>query len=62
MKNFHAVSCQVVCNADKKMFSFDARWPGANHDAYLLRFSEVYEKFEAGLLRNSWLLGDSGYW
>ena len=44
-----------------KMFSFDARWPGANHDAYILRFSEVYEKFEAGLLPNIWLLGDSGY-
>ena len=60
-KGFHAINCQVVCDADMKMFSFDARWPGANHDAYILRFSEVYEKFEAGLLPNSWLLGDSGY-
>ena len=60
-KGFHAINCQVVCDADMKMFSFDARWPGGNHDAYILRFSEVYEKFEAGLLPNSWLLGDSGY-
>ena len=60
-KGFHSINCQIVCDADMNIFSFDARWPGSSHDAYVLRQSEVFEKFEEGLLPNSWLLGDAGY-
>ena len=60
-KGFHDINCQVVCDTDMKIFSFDACWPVADHDTYVLRFSEVYEKFEAGSLPTSSLLGDSGY-
>ena len=60
-KGVHAINCQIVCNSEMKIFSFDSSWPGSNHDAHVLRQSEVYEKFSNGEMPNSWLLGDSGY-
>ena len=60
-KGVHAINCQLVCDADMKFFSLDAQWPGSSHDAHIMRYSEVHDKFEAGLMPNSWLLGDSGY-
>ena len=60
-KGVHAINCHLVCDADMKFFSLDAQWPGSSHDAHIMRYSEVHDKFEAGLMPNSWLLGDSGY-
>ena len=60
-KGVHAINCQVVCDVNKKIISFDARWPGSTHDAYILRNSEVFEIFDSGIMENGLLLGDSGY-
>ena len=60
-KGIHALNCQIVCDAQKKIISLDARWPGSTHDAFILRNSEVYDIFESGRMGNGLLLGDSGY-
>lgn len=37
-------------------------WPGATHDARVLRNSPIYEKAENNLiLRNDFIIGDSAY-
>ena len=51
-KGVHAINCQLVCDADMKFFSLDAQWPGPSHDAHTMRYSEVHDKFEAGLMPN----------
>ena len=58
----------LKCNSVKscatpnlKIFDMDARWPGSCHDSYILRNSNVYEKFESGTVENAFILGDSGY-
>ena len=60
-KGYHAINCQIVCDSEMKIFSFDARYPGSSHDAFVMRNSEVFEKFNSGLMPNCWILGDSGY-
>ena len=38
-----------------------ARWPGGNHDSYILNNSSVGQHFNADGFGVGWLLGDSGY-
>jgi len=38
-----------------------AKWPGSNHDSFILLTSAIHDKFERGKFGYSWLLGDSGY-
>lgn len=60
-KGFHSMNCQIVCDSSLKIFNIDPRFPGANHDAFVLRHSHVWDRFERGDMPNTWLLGDSGY-
>ena len=60
-KGFHAINVQIVCDRNLKIFNLDAGFPGSCHDAYILRNSHVWERFESNNMPNSWLLGDSGY-
>lgn len=38
-----------------------ARWPGATHDSFVLRNSNIFDRFDRGEFGDSVLLGDSGY-
>ena len=38
-----------------------AKWPGSVHDSFILSNSGVPTYMEQQLMKNSWLLGDSGY-
>lgn len=38
-----------------------AKWPGSNHDSFILQQSGIYAIFENGNFETSLLLGDSGY-
>jgi hypothetical protein len=59
---WHSINTQIiVCGPDLKIFDLDARWPGCSHDSFILQNSHVWDRFENGLVPDSWILGDSGY-
>ncbi|XP_064629296.1 putative nuclease HARBI1 [Lineus longissimus] len=58
---WHSINTQIVCGPDLKIFDLDARWPGSSHDSFILQNSHVWDRFENGLVPDSWILGDSGY-
>lgn len=57
-KRYHSINVQVVMDADCKIFSINACWPGSTHDARVLRESRLGEHLED---IDGHLLGDSGY-
>ena len=59
-KGYHSINCQVTVDADDRITSIDAKWPGRTHDARVYRNSELRERFETGDYTGI-LLGDSGY-
>ena len=58
-KRVYSVNVQATCDADGKITNIVARWPGSTHDSRILENSQLYLKLRA--MRNSYLLGDSGY-
>nr|XP_033492081.1 putative nuclease HARBI1 [Epinephelus lanceolatus] len=58
-KNYHSINVQVICDADCRILNFVARWPGGTHNSFILRNSG--SAFEAGAVRDGWLVGDRGY-
>ena len=54
-KGFHAINVQIVCDRNLKIFNLDAGFPGSCHDAYILRNSHVWERFESNNMPNSQL-------
>ncbi|XP_056004148.1 putative nuclease HARBI1 [Ostrea edulis] len=61
-KNFHSINVQIVCDASYKILDIVASWPGATHDARILRESGLFQLFQRRLLPvKCHLLGDSGY-
>ena len=59
-KGWYSINVQTICDSEGKFYDIVAKWPGATHDARVLRDSSVYQKFERGEL-NGMILGDSGY-
>ena len=66
-KFYHSINCQILCNADLKIYDIDCRWPGSSHDSFILKQSSVFEHFTRETsqpntpLHNTFILGDSGY-
>lgn len=61
-KNFHSINVQLVCDASHRILDLVSTWPGATHDARILRESGLFHLFERRLLPvKCHLLGDSGY-
>ncbi|XP_062588274.1 putative nuclease HARBI1 [Saccostrea cucullata] len=59
-KGFHSLNVQAVCDANFRITSICAKWPGSVHDSRIWRESALCQKFENGEC-NGFLLGDSGY-
>jgi hypothetical protein len=59
-KNFSSLNVQATCDANLKLTSVDASWPGSVHDSQVFKNSTVYRVL-AGGLHGAILLGDSGY-
>ncbi|CAB3236746.1 unnamed protein product [Arctia plantaginis] len=54
------INIQMTCDANEKITSVDAQWPGSVHDGRILRVSgiqDVVRRYDGGVC----LLGDSGY-
>lgn len=61
-KNYHSINVQIVCDASHRILDLVASWPGATHDARILRESGLFQLFEQRMLPvRCHLLGDSGY-
>lgn len=59
-KNFCALNIQAVADPNMRFLHINTCFPGASHDAYVLRSSGVPAIMET-LPEGGWLLGDSGY-
>ena len=60
-KNFHSINVQVICDTGMLFEDVYAKWPGANHDSFILTQSTVHDNFEQGHYGEGWIIGDSGY-
>ena len=60
-KNYHSINVQGVCDSNMKFLNIVAKWPGATHDAFIWANSGLSDTFETRIIRQGWLLGDSGY-
>ncbi|XP_061184638.1 putative nuclease HARBI1 [Saccostrea echinata] len=61
-KNFHSINVQIVSDAHHRILDLVSTWPGATHDARILRESGLFQIFNRRLLPvKCHLLGDSGY-
>ncbi|KAJ8914122.1 hypothetical protein NQ315_016198 [Exocentrus adspersus] len=58
------VAANNICDYNLKILNVNAQFPGATHDSFIWRNSNIKQHLEAEYNRgnrNSWLLGDSGY-
>ncbi|XP_064642946.1 putative nuclease HARBI1 [Lineus longissimus] len=62
-KGYHSINVQAVVDDKGKFTNVVARWPGATHDAFIWRNSDLKEHLELTNPRgeDGLLLGDSGY-
>lgn len=60
-KGYFSINVQTVCDSNLLIRNIVARWPGSVHDSYIFDNCELRMEFETGRIRNSHLLGDSGY-
>uniref|UniRef100_A0A672JXS8 Putative nuclease HARBI1 n=1 Tax=Sinocyclocheilus grahami TaxID=75366 RepID=A0A672JXS8_SINGR len=60
-KNYHSINVQIVCDASCNILNVVARWPGGNHDSFILQNSYLGQRLQAGGGEEGWLLGDRGY-
>jgi hypothetical protein len=52
---------QTVSDANRRIESIVARWPGSVHDSTIFKNSRIRARFENNEFRNYLLLGDAGY-
>lgn len=60
-KKFFSINVQTVVDANMRIQSIVARWPGSAHDATILRNSRVNSRFRNGDFEPYTLVGDAGY-
>ena len=56
-------SFNIVCICDSSMMYTYAvvKYGGSAHDSYVFENSQLYSRFERGIINNGHLIGDSGY-
>jgi hypothetical protein len=45
-KGYHAISVQVICDANLRMLNIVAKWPGTTHDSFIFKTSSVFDYLE----------------
>ena len=60
-KGYHALNIQCVCDANYLFLDVVAKWPGSAYDSHIWNNCKLSEAFESGIIKDGWLLGDSGY-
>jgi len=51
-KQFHSINVQNIYNAQMHLTNIVVRWPGSTHDSYILRYSIVGDRLQAGTVRD----------
>lgn len=63
-KGYHSLNVQIISDANLRILSLNANYPGSSHDSFIWRQSNIYQhmqrRYEEGL-RGTWVIGDSGY-
>jgi len=60
-KGYFSINVQTICDADLRIQNIVATFPGSNHDSTIFNYSSIRGKFERGEMKDSILVGDSGY-
>lgn len=60
-KGYFSINVQAICDANLKIRSVIARWPGSVHDTTIWNDSPLAAHFENGRFGTYLILGDSGY-
>ena len=62
-KGKHSLNVMAIAGPDYQFLGINANWPGAVHDARVLRESKIYQRFNEGWrpIPNGVLIGDSAY-
>lgn len=61
-KGFHSLNLQVVANADNLITSYSVKYPGSTHDAFIWNNCPLRGRFQAGIYRDTHLLGKRFYY
>ncbi|CAG7832733.1 unnamed protein product [Allacma fusca] len=59
----HSINTLMICGPDMNFFCVNPNWPGATHDARVLRNTIICKRFDEGWrpFPDAVILGDSGY-
>lgn len=60
-KGLHSLNCLMVCDIRGALMTVETNWPGSLRDSAVLQQSALSRHLEAGLHKDSWLLGDSSF-
>uniref|UniRef100_G3TS94 Putative nuclease HARBI1 n=1 Tax=Loxodonta africana TaxID=9785 RepID=G3TS94_LOXAF len=56
-KGLHSLNCLMVCDLRGALMTVETNWPGSLQDSTVLQQSSLCSQFEAGMHKDSWLLG-----
>ncbi|GAB5577760.1 putative nuclease HARBI1 [Prionailurus iriomotensis] len=56
-KGLHSLNCLMVCDIRGALMTVETNWPGSLQDYAVLQQSSLSSQFEAGMHKDSWLLG-----
>jgi len=60
-KGFYAISCQGVCDAQRRFVAFDCNSPGSTHDSMAFGKTNLFRHLASGLVGHYWVAGDAAY-
>jgi hypothetical protein len=60
-KSFFSINVQTISDANRRIQSIVARWPGSVHDSTIFRNSRIRARFENNDFGDYLLVGDAGY-
>jgi len=60
-KGYFSINVQTICDADLRIQNIVYTFPVSTHDSTIFNHSNIRGRFERGDMRNSIIVGDSGY-
>ncbi|KAM5140453.1 putative nuclease HARBI1 [Mantella aurantiaca] len=60
-KQYHSLNVLVVCDGTMRIMFARTGFPGSCHDAFILRRTALYQKFEGAEFSPGWLVGEKSF-